>query len=540
MVYFKRLFLFLTAFFILLSCDSESCGESGCGIDVSDGITLYAAGDCKEEILTSKTLSDAEFFHVKILDSTGKTVKTQSFSKISGKMTVSDLGNLKNATVKFYAYTKGNNSEPAWMGEATNVSFTEGETTSLDVILYPIYKTACFPVNLSTGRFGQTVTKLNDGRFLVAGGFSTCSSYACEASKLVEIIDPETGTVSRLADLSIARGFHTAKLLPDGSVLIAGGVSNISKANFSVNSIPSLPFEMESSVQNMERYTPSYPKINVAKNGYGTVVSNKTEVITVSGNPFAPFQSYKWTEPTSGSITLYANGGVINGELSQNVYGIKFQTSPFSYSGAELYGSSSDRDPSIMPIMEEADIAGTIFSIGGKGDGSTEFAEKVTPTSTTSWGYSGSILLPNLFFAGSFKSNGTVYTAGGLKYDSSLSSFEQISSLYGYNISAKTLYKKEIPLSVAFPEMFYYERSDMAVVVGGVPDFATMQGSSTIQRVTLAQSSANKTSINMEDSRVFSSSVLDKNGFLFVIGGTPSLGLTPSARVEIFNIESIE
>jgi N-acetylneuraminic acid mutarotase len=55
----------------------------------------------------------------------------------------------------------------------------------------------------------------------VAGGWAGAS---CLTS--VEIFDPLTNTWSDAAPLPVPRAFHTATLLPDGRVLIAGGRSN--------------------------------------------------------------------------------------------------------------------------------------------------------------------------------------------------------------------------------------------------------------------------------------------------------------------------
>jgi len=69
-------------------------------------------------------------------------------------------------------------------------------------------------------RISHTATLLNDGRVLIAGGF------AGEVSATAELYDPQKGMFSETASLSAARCKHTAGLLPDGRVLIAGGSSN--------------------------------------------------------------------------------------------------------------------------------------------------------------------------------------------------------------------------------------------------------------------------------------------------------------------------
>jgi hypothetical protein len=68
-------------------------------------------------------------------------------------------------------------------------------------------------------RDSATITILNDGRALIAGGLSPAS----DDRLAVEIYDPGQGTFTRAADMLTARQGHTAMLLADGRVLLVGG-----------------------------------------------------------------------------------------------------------------------------------------------------------------------------------------------------------------------------------------------------------------------------------------------------------------------------
>jgi hypothetical protein len=71
--------------------------------------------------------------------------------------------------------------------------------------------------SLATGRSFHTATLLPNGKVLVAGGFN--GSFL----KSAELYDPVSNAWSPAAGMAAARGGHTATLLPNGNVLVAGG-----------------------------------------------------------------------------------------------------------------------------------------------------------------------------------------------------------------------------------------------------------------------------------------------------------------------------
>jgi uncharacterized protein (TIGR03437 family) len=76
--------------------------------------------------------------------------------------------------------------------------------------------------SLSTGRCWHTATLQPNGKVLVAGGLTQgLNDYRTINS--AELYDPSTGNWSTTGSLSIARDYQTATLLPDGNVLVAAG-----------------------------------------------------------------------------------------------------------------------------------------------------------------------------------------------------------------------------------------------------------------------------------------------------------------------------
>ena len=70
--------------------------------------------------------------------------------------------------------------------------------------------------SMATARAEHTATLLADGRVLIAGGQGGVVGSA-------ELYDPKTGTFSATGSMVVARTDHTATLLSDGRVLIVGG-----------------------------------------------------------------------------------------------------------------------------------------------------------------------------------------------------------------------------------------------------------------------------------------------------------------------------
>ena len=76
---------------------------------------------------------------------------------------------------------------------------------------------------MNVGRAGHTATRLSDGTVLIAGGI-TNNSGVMNALNSAEIYDPAAQTFTAVpATMIAARVGHTATLLKDGRVLIAGG-----------------------------------------------------------------------------------------------------------------------------------------------------------------------------------------------------------------------------------------------------------------------------------------------------------------------------
>ena len=78
---------------------------------------------------------------------------------------------------------------------------------------------------MSKKRWGHTATLLTNGRVLVAGGWAEAGFATGTLQELVstEVYDPGLDTWSRASAMRTKRVWHSGTLLSDGNVLVAGG-----------------------------------------------------------------------------------------------------------------------------------------------------------------------------------------------------------------------------------------------------------------------------------------------------------------------------
>lgn len=99
-----------------------------------------------------------------------------------------------------------------------------GRTSALAEVYDPLTRTFTPTGSLREDRFGQCAVRLAEGRVLVAGGTHWFARHPGVPLASAEIYDPATGLFQRThGPMLSARDRPTASLLPDGTVLVAGG-----------------------------------------------------------------------------------------------------------------------------------------------------------------------------------------------------------------------------------------------------------------------------------------------------------------------------
>jgi hypothetical protein len=99
-----------------------------------------------------------------------------------------------------------------------------GGVTASAELYDPVAQTFTRTGSMTAPRTGQTITMLQDGRVLLTGGDKNAGYRSQLAS--AEIYDPKSGTFSVTGSMSTPREGHTATMLRDGRVLVAGGSPN--------------------------------------------------------------------------------------------------------------------------------------------------------------------------------------------------------------------------------------------------------------------------------------------------------------------------
>lgn len=107
---------------------------------------------------------------------------------------------------------------------AGGTPLTLGAIPSRSAELYDPLTNQFLPTgDLKTAREDHTATLLQDERVLIAGGSTNGDPHGSGAMAQAEVFDLRSGSFTSVGALGIARRSHAAALLPSGAVLLVGG-----------------------------------------------------------------------------------------------------------------------------------------------------------------------------------------------------------------------------------------------------------------------------------------------------------------------------
>ncbi len=233
--------------------------------------------------------------------------------------------------------------------------------------------------SLGQVRAGTTATLLSDGRVLFAGGYNCAPAGQDGIWASAELYDPSTGTFSPTGSLVAPRTQHTATLLADGRVLIAGGLSGSSPASANVITLASYrTAETDSFLTTAELYDPA------------------TGRFSRTGSMSSPHRGHTATLLQDGRVLVVGNGGESSpsskaADLYDPATG-KFSKAGSMKTGRWLHSATLLQDGRVLILggrspkdsvytgAEAFDpVSGEFKSVGSMGDGRQQHAATLLP-----------------------------------------------------------------------------------------------------------------------------------------------------------------
>ncbi len=274
--------------------------------------------------------------------------------------------------------------------------------------------------SLTTARYDATTTLLPNGQVLVAGGL-TGATAPFGATNTAELYNPSSNTWSAAAAMTTARFGASATLLSNGSVLVAGGDTGNSTTATATNTA--------------ELYNPSTNSWSAAGSlttarafASSTALSNGNFLVAGgedgAGNAIATAEQYNpstnsWTSAGSlatarhdATATLLPNGQVLvaGGENGTTVLTSAELYNPSNNTWSTTGSMATARFGATVGLLPD----GTVLIAGGE-DGSSNpiaTAERFNP-STGSFSATGSLGTARAFAASAVLSDGYLLVAGG-------------------------------------------------------------------------------------------------------------------------------
>ena len=362
---------------------------AGCGIDGDPGrlalkIHYYSPGDdsglrTNDPPPTGSAPDDITGYRICVNADDMDKARCDQFNK-ADHPTGAKLDGIKpgeNRTVFFKGYDAGAAYEVHWCGKVSGVDVKENETTPVEM-----YITICSdftPVrkSMTQPRVFHTATVLPDGRVLVVGGFSSmtskeaCDVGACHilsATSSIDIYNPKTGQFEPSSGMELIhpRGLHTATLLPDGRVLVAGGAAKVMwRVSFPDGPRPVVEVDTRpggddtlagNSAEIIDPLSKKVEEVNMTtpRAGHRAVAFSNGDVLLVGGvNPStnSPLASFSRFESASGGFSDIPNAA---NAPRQGAAVAEFAPKTFLFWGGNRVNSPSP-GPFAEVLYEESD-----------------------------------------------------------------------------------------------------------------------------------------------------------------------------------------
>ena len=231
---------------------------------------------------------------------------------------------------------------------------------------------------MTQSRTGHTMTLLNNGNVLIAGGQTCTSASSCNPLSGAEIYDPTAGTfTATLNNMRVARVDASAVELSSGTVLVAGGFNG------------NLPTVTELYNPTTNRFASSTPLLNVPRFSATATLLNNGQVLLAGGStctsPGCPTNAAEIYNPTANTFS----------ELNNEMIVSRFDHTATLTSNGQVFIAGGFSSCSSSPCTSEA---------------STEIFDPVAGTFTSGQ----SVANPIAGHTGNLTPNGSVVLVGGI------------------------------------------------------------------------------------------------------------------------------
>ena len=265
----------------------------------------------------------------------------------------------------------------------------------------------------------HTATLLNDGRVLIVGGLQQAGSSgnpdgAGDSSSGADIYDPATRTFTAAGPMNQNRNNHTATLLGDGRVLIAGG-------QFLGGNAPDQPI-----FDSAELFDPS------------------TGAFTLAANRMSAPRTSHFASPLPNGMAL-VGGGFSASPGSADLFNPS--TNTFSPTG---FLNSTTRANSTATLLP----SGQVLITGGDGSSSLQATTtaELYSSATGTFALTGSMISPRIFFTSTLLLDGRVMSAGGVLAISPGAPMPPLSSAEIYTPTVEGLVTSQSGLTFQFAQ----------------------------------------------------------------------------------------
>ena len=226
-----------------------------------------------------------------------KTMEIYNPADGSFKATTDTNGKILNLTTA----RSGASSVVLKGGNVLIVGGYNGAILDTGELYSPSSKTIVFTGNMTSTRLHPALVQLSDGAVLIAGGFNGAFLNSVEA------YIPPTSTFNALASMSVAREGHTATLLSDGRVLITGGCNNaVAERVICDNYLDSAEIWNPST----NTFTATTGKMTTARSEHtATMLPNGKVLIAGGKNAVSVLSSAEIFDPATGLFAATGNLG---------------------------------------------------------------------------------------------------------------------------------------------------------------------------------------------------------------------------------------